>query len=173
MKTILLPGFSIQNKDWSEEIKREIGGKIGLEIHYWPHWQTGKTVENWKEIEVEKFLEEMKDEIANIISKSIGTLVAVMTINKKPEAVNKIILCGIPLSALKEEDKEKYKILAKLPFKNVLVIQNEKDNTGSFEDVKKMMEKINPNIRVISKPREDHAYPYPEEFEEFLRQDTA
>ena len=169
MKTILLPGFSIQNKDWAEEIKSQIGEKINLEIHYWPHWQTGQTVDGWKEIEVEKFFKETENQPINLICKSIGTFIAVMAISKKLELINKIILCGIPIYDLRPRDEVFYQVLGKLPAEKVLVIQNEKDNHGSFEEVKKMIEGINPEIKVISKPREDHNYPYPEEFEEFLK----
>jgi pimeloyl-ACP methyl ester carboxylesterase len=169
MKTILLPGFSIQNKDWAEELRSQIGEKSGLEIHYWPHWQTGQTVEGWKEVEIEKLLENVGSDRINIICKSIGTLVAVMAINKRLGLVNKIILCGIPIYDLRPGDDVFYQILGKLAADKVLVIQNERDNHGSFEDVKKMVKGINPEIRVKSGPREDHHYPYSEDFEEFLR----
>lgn len=168
MKTILLPGFSVQNKDWAEEIKGRIGEKIGLEIHYWPHWQTGDTKPGWIDEEVDKVLEKIGDEKVNILAKSIGTLVAARLLNKRVGMVGKIILCGVPLAAFKEGDEESYQILGKLPTENVLVIQNENDNVGSFDKVNAIIKNINPEIKVMSKPREDHNYPYAEEFEKFL-----
>lgn len=168
MKTIFLPGFSIRNRDWAEEIGSQIGEKIGLEIHYWPHWQTGEAEPGWIDMEVDKVLEEIGNQTVNILAKSIGTLVAIRLLNKKTEVANKVLLCGVPLTAFKDGDKESYGILAKLAAEKVLVIQNENDNVGSFESVRNMFADINPKIRIMSKPREDHDYPYVEEFVNFL-----
>ncbi len=168
MKTILLPGFSLQNRDWAEEVRDQIGKRVGLEIHYWPHWQTGEAIEGWKEREVERFLNETGKEKVNVIGKSIGTLVAVMALNKNIEIVNKIVLCGVPVYDLRPGDGDNYQVLARLRPGRVMVIQNEKDNHGSFDDVAKMMASISQNILTVSRPREDHHYPYAPDFENFL-----
>lgn len=168
MRTIFLPGFSVSNKEWAEEVKVEIGDKTGIEIHQWPHWQTGEAKPGWIDGQVDKILEDIGNQKVNILAKSIGTLVAVRMLNKNTEIADKVLLCGVPLAAFQEGDEASYDILGRLPAEKVLVIQNENDNVGSFEKVKRMFEKINPKIRVIARIRDDHHYPYSSDFGQFL-----
>lgn len=170
---IFLPGFSNYNKKWAEETKKEIENEIDLTIHEWPHWQTGEAKEGWIDNEADKIVKEVGGEKVNVLAKSVGTLVAVKILNKKLDLINKIVLCGIPLKSLKESDKENYDVLGKISAEKILVIQNENDMLGGFEEVNKMIKKINSNILVISKPKDDHDYPYADDFKNFLKQDSS
>ena len=88
---------------------------------------------------------------------------------QKPEIFNKLILCGIPVDDFLAGDDKLYEALKSLPAEKILVIQNENDNHGSFMKVEALIHQINPQIKVISMPRDDHDYPYPEDFREFLK----
>jgi len=167
MDTLIVPGFSLKNKDWSEEVQRNLM-PINSRIHYWSHWETGQAEDSWVGKETKEIISH-ENLIINIIAKSIGTLVAMKILKLKLKLINRIILCGIPLNDFHPGDKEFYEALKLLDEKNILCIQNENDNHGTFFDVEKFVHAINPNIKIISKPRSDHEYPYFEDFAVFLK----
>lgn len=43
MKTLILPGFSIKNKDWANETKKILEIRFFTEVFEWEHWSTGDT----------------------------------------------------------------------------------------------------------------------------------
>lgn len=170
MRTIVLPGYSLSNREWAEEIKQSLGDRHNVVIHIWKHWETGEQKDFSVKNEAEKVLSEIGKDNINIIAKSIGTLVAATLIDKISNNLNKIILCGIPVAFLKDNDLENkaYFNLKKLDHKNVLVIQNNKDPLATYSQIKEMFSKINPQIKVVGKDREDHSYPFFADFEDFL-----
>jgi len=167
MNTLILPGYSSKNKDWAEEIKRRLAPKIVSRIIYWSHWETGQFEEGWIEKEVEKILDSEKSQI-NVIAKSIGTIVAMKILKLKPQLINKIILCGIPIYDFKPGDGKFYQVMESISADNILCLQNENDNHGSFIDVEKFIHAINQKVKIVSKPRSDHDYPYSDDFIKFL-----
>lgn len=167
MLTLILSGFSLKNKDWAEKTKEELAPDIESQVIYWPHWESEKPEDGWIENETEKIITR-EDPQVNIIAKSVGTLVAMHVLERKPEMVGKLILCGIPLYDFQEGDPMHYKVLRDFPEDMVLCIQNENDNHGSFEAVEKFIHSTNPKLRILSKPRDDHEYPFTENFKEFL-----
>lgn len=86
----------------------------------------------------------------------------------KPELINKIILCGIPIRDFLKGDEKYFEPLKKFPSDKILCIQNKDDNNGSYEEVDKFLHSLNPNLKIISQPRSDHEYPYLDEFVDFL-----
>lgn len=168
MKTLILPGFSIKNKVWAEEISRELSPDIESEIVYWDHWKTGVADNNWIEEKANEIVNEFKGQRVNILAKSIGTLVTVRILEKDSSSINKIIMCGIPLEDLSADDLEHYQTLKGFPKEKIIYIQNENDNHGSYNSVSEFLKIIDNGIHVISKPREDHEYPYEDEFKKFL-----
>lgn len=172
METIILPGYSLRNKEWAESIgerlklktNNTLRDKSETIIHHWKHWTEGSMSVKY---EVEKILEEAGADDLNIIAKSVGTMIAMHLLAEIPKQIQKVILCGIP--SVGEERRSLFKkVLAGFPAKKIIVFQNEKDPLGSYEEVKKFMAKVNPKIKVIKMPRSDHHYPYPEEFRKFL-----
>ena len=93
MKTIILPGFSLHNKDWAEEIKSKIKLAHPIEVIYWEHWKNGGGMKF--KTEMEKFMKLIGDGEANIIAKSVGTGVVMKILPLLGSRINKIILCGI------------------------------------------------------------------------------
>lgn len=172
MKTLILPGFSVKNKDWAYEVKNKISPKFLTEIVEWEHWTIKDTSfanwQEWLDNEIPRVLNQIKEDKVNILAKSIGTLIAVNVLKEKPNLINKLFICGIPLRDMEATDKENYKVLKDFPVDKIMCIQNENDNHGSFVEAEGFLHSINPKIKIISKPRDDHNYPYPEEFVVFL-----
>lgn len=169
MLMVILPGYSIRNKDWGESLVKSLKLKIkyDVELHHWRHWETGNSLS--LRYELGKILEEIGNDEVSIIAKSVGTMVAMHVLRQIHSQIKKIILCGIPSTS--EERLELFKkSLAGFPAGNIVVFQNEKDPLGNYEEVKKFMEKVNPKIEVVKMPRSDHHYPYPEDFRIFFGQ---
>jgi predicted alpha/beta hydrolase family esterase len=165
MITIILPGYSPRNKDWAEDLAKtmKLGHKVS--VHNWRHWGKGGSLS--QKYESEKIIEELGEDSTNIIAKSVGTFVAALLIPSIKEKILKIILCGIP--SVSEARKEKYKeALKNFPGENVICFQNNGDPFASYLEVKSFMTDVNPKIKVIKKERNDHHYPYSEEFGSFL-----
>ena len=166
MKTIILPGYSERNREWAYEVKEEMGLE-GVDVHEWRHWTKGSFSE---EKELVAILDLIGKDNVNIIAKSVGTSVAMHLINKLPNKISKLILCGIPINGFSEDKLELFKTsLSDFPIEKVIVFQNEKDNLGSFDKVKSFIQSIDEKIVVRKMPRSDHHYPYPTEFREILR----
>lgn len=165
MKTIILPGFSIHNKDWALEIKKSLSFKQSVLVHEWQHWKLGGALH--PKYEIGKILNEIGRDKVNVIAKSVGTMVCMHLLCEIPDQINKIILCGIP-SVSEERNKLFTAYLADFPAKDIIVFQNTKDPLAGFEDVKDFMKDVNPKIKIIEKERSDHNYPYFAEFNEFI-----
>ncbi len=168
MLTIILPGYSQKNEKWLEETAARIKtGGLTRPI-YWDHWtEFGKKFNPEEKAQVIADL--IEKDLANMIAKSIGTFVASLVIQKVPKKINRAVFCGIPLNDINDSKMAEIKnALEIFPADKVMVFQNAEDPHGSFEHVKTFVLAINPDIKVISKPREDHEYPYFEEFQDFL-----
>jgi predicted alpha/beta-hydrolase family hydrolase len=164
MKTIILPGFSIHNKDWAKEVANNLDDNAV--IHNWLHWENGKSSLNLKE-ELKNITEEIGEDKVNIIAKSVGTMVCMHLVKTIPKKINKIILCGIPSVSKMRKDLFTTSLLG-FNSKNIIVFQNTKDPFGNYENVNKFMKDINNIIEVIKKERSDHDYPYFKDFKKFL-----
>jgi len=166
MKTIILPGYSPHNRDWAEDIKKDLSIKYPVTIHEWRHWTSG-SFSLVKEIV--SILKKVGKEKINIIAKSVGTRVAMHLATKIPKQINKVILCGIPTRGESDTVRETYsKGLASLSPTQVIVFQNTKDPFANYKDIEKFIHSINPKINVVEKSRSDHHYPFSEDFEKFL-----
>lgn len=169
MKTYLLPGYSDKNKSWIDEIVEKMTSDISISGIYWKHWDGSQTVDGWIEEEAQRIINNSNTEKINIVAKSIGTMVCMAILKLRPEMVNKIILCGIPFKDFLSNDERRYELLKDFSVDSILCIQNEQDSYGSFIKAESFVHAINPNIKIISKPRDDHYYPYPDEFVKFLK----
>lgn len=165
MKTLILPGYSLTNRDWAEQTAKEIS-VVSPEVIYWRHWETGAVKDGWKEEVAEEIV--ARDENINILAKSVGTMVAMEILKTHSALVNRLILCGIPINGFLVGDDEKFRVLSRYPEQSLIIFQNENDNLGSFADVERFIHSINLNIEVVSRPRSDHDYPYASEFKAFL-----
>lgn len=167
MKTIILPGYSPHNKDWAERIANQMSLNQKVLVYNWKHW-SGE-VSFSPENEIKQILNEVGDDKINIIAKSIGVYVALKLIPRIFSQVNKVILCGIA-SVVDEGREELLQALLKIvPIENILCIQNENDKYVPFIEAQKFYHSIDPKLKVISKARSDHEYPYSGDFKDFLQ----
>lgn len=169
MDTLIFPGYSPKNKSWAEEIKKELDNVTNCSIIYWPHWETEIAESGWIDKEVAKILITIGEQTVNILAKSIGTLAVMKILKEKPNQINKLMLCGIYKYDFHPGDEIFFEVLKDFPADRFLCIQNENDNHGSFSDVEKFLHSINPNLKIISKPRSDHEYPYLDKFIQFFK----
>lgn len=166
LKTIILPGYSLRNKDWAEEIKQKLDLGHKVQIHEWKHWTAGNF--SLKK-ELEAVLDEIEKERVNIIAKSVGTRVLMELIPKIPEQINKVILCGIPTRFQSAGSQKNYKNgLSFLKTSQVTIIQNTKDRLSPYEVVEQFIHSHYPKMKMIEKPRSDHSYPFFEDFQKIL-----
>ncbi len=160
MITFILPGYSVKNKEWADETAKNIKLDGQIRPVYWDHWTDDSQKFDAQE-KADLIVRHAKGEKMNIVAKSIGTLVAALIIEKAANQVNKVILCGIPVNDLKAEKVEIIKKAISSLGKNVLIIQNDKDPHGTFDQVKDFG-------KVISKSADDHEYLYNEDLQRFL-----
>lgn len=183
---IILPGYSLHNKDWAYEVKKNLGPDCEVLVHEWRHWPPARTSgsENLKvqrrasgsersgsfslNYEISEIKKEIKTEKVNIIAKSVGVAVAMELIPKISSQIEKVILCGIASVDEKERKASLKNTLIVLPVGRILCIQNEYDKFVIYKDAEKFYHSVEPKIKVISKPRSDHNYPYFEDFKKFL-----
>ncbi len=166
MFTLVLPGYSQHNEEWAEEVANKLRLSHEIKIHRWGHWSGG----NFSlEEEIKKLINEIGKEKINIIAKSIGVYVAFNLIPKIPSQIGRVIFCGI--SSVEREDEKKLikEVVSLVGEENILCIQNEQDKYVSYSNAEKFYHSASPNLRIISKPRADHEYPYFEDFENFLK----
>jgi hypothetical protein len=168
MVTLILPGFSSHNKEWLEATAQQINVDGEIRPIYWGHWTD--PISKFDVKEKARLLDGVSGKrVVNIIAKSVGTLVAAYIIQKSPEKINKVILNGMCLNDLDEDDKEIVKNALKLISPTSIVcFQNENDLHGSVGKVKVFLSDISPDIKVVTKPGDTHEYPYQDEFRKFL-----
>lgn len=169
MMTEIIPGFSLKNKIWAEEVRSKLHPSLQPHIFIWKHWETGNNDDFSTECETKNVLLLIAGNNVSIIAKSIGSFVTSFVVSQIPDQVDKLILCGIPLNDLDADEKlQMQNNLRKFPVERIICFQNTNDTHGSYADVRAFLQEINPNIKLTEKDRSDHEYPYVDEFEEFL-----
>lgn len=163
MQTIILPGLSVKNKAWCDEIANNIETEGIIRPIYWDHWndESQKFDAKEKAIVLARHSRGVK---LNIIAKSIGTLVASLIIQKIPDQIEKVIFCGIPVNDLTENDVLEVKKAIGIMKDKILVFQNSNDPHGSFKQIKN----FELDFKLTEKPSYNHEYPYFEDFNEYL-----
>ncbi|OGM08311.1 hypothetical protein A2Z67_01420 [Candidatus Woesebacteria bacterium RBG_13_36_22] len=164
---IILPGYSPHNKDWAIDVRDNLKEKIKetILVHEWSHWNKGSF--SLKK-ELDRIIIEIGKDKTDIIAKSVGVAVAMDLIPKVASQVGKVVFCGIASVEGRDREESLKNVLQVIPVKNILCIQNENDRFVIYKDAERFYHSINPDIKVISKPRSDHEYPFFEDFKEFL-----
>jgi len=173
MSIEILPGFSPKNEEWALSIKQELKDLGPVTVVRWPHWETKTTETGWLENEANKIAQRIGDNRITIIAKSVGTLVAMEVARNNPSGIDKLILCGVPIEDFQEGDDKRFEALVDFDPNKITVFQNEEDPHGKPEQVKSLLERVNPNIKVKTKPRADHEYPYSADFIAFISEDNS
>ncbi len=156
MNVLYIPGFSAKNLAEMNVNSQalESSGHSVTKVN-WEHW--GNPDASWNlEIALE-LIRSLKVTPDIIVAKSIGTLGAVNFL--KETQFSKIILLGIPVLDLSEEDLKSYSVLK--DFKNrVVLVHNRFDNHGTLEDLSKHIDLSEFDVRVVE--ADHHSYQYPE-----------
>lgn len=164
----VLPGFSPKNEEWASSVQKKLSSLEPVTVVRWSHWDSGKTEAGWIEKEADKIVRVIGANQIKIIAKSVGTLVAMEVLRSKPTGVRKLVLCGIPVEDFQEGDNERFEVLKSFDPEKVIIFQNAEDPHGKTEQVRTLMDKVDLPIKIYSKPRNDHEYPYTGDFIEFL-----
>ncbi len=167
-KLIIIPGFSLKNKEWAQETRDYLQKNFDITIHEWKHWKTENKDDFSFENEKAR-IKELLDENKNyVIAKSIGSAAFCSLLPDVSEKISKLIICGMPLEDLTKEEKDYYNSLTDFNADRVIIFQNSQDDHGTYGATVEFMHKINRDIKLIEKDRDDHHYPYYEYFKQFL-----
>lgn len=166
MKTLILPGFNIKNREWARACAANLK-EFDAKVIEWKHWATGNPDDFKPQSEAEFIQTSLTDTPVNIIAKSLGTLVA-MHFLLLGGSINKLILCGIPLRDIGEQEKQNYKILSTIPPEKISIMQNEFDPHGTLTEVNQFIGDLELNLKVGKKLRDDHDYPFFADFTQFI-----
>ncbi|HBC72991.1 MAG: hypothetical protein UX91_C0006G0183 [Candidatus Amesbacteria bacterium GW2011_GWB1_47_19] len=167
MNTLILPGFSPQNQSWAESVRTQLH-LSGESVVSWHHWTSGRPEPDWVERETSEIIDRIVMEQVSLLAKSIGTLIAMRVIKAKPDLIHKVLLCGIPVNDFRPGNAAEYEILKQFSVNKCLCLQNRDDPHGSFDQAETLIHAVNPHIPVLSRPGQDHEYPYFDDFRSFL-----
>ncbi|MBE0574024.1 hypothetical protein IH575_03915 [Candidatus Dojkabacteria bacterium] len=160
---LILPGFSIKNKEEAESIAsalREKGEQVHL--HMWRHWDSPDTKFD-PEVEIDLIKQHIRNPSElNIVGKSIGTYIASLML--KDTTVNRLVLLGIPAKDLNPEELAAYTNLSNL--EHFVVIHNDKDPHGDIQAVEDLLSGL--EYELILKEAGHHSYNYVEDIIEAL-----
>lgn len=168
MSIEILPGFSPKNEEWAVNVQKDLERLGDVTVVRWPHWDAQNTEAGWLEREADKIAQRIGDSKITIVAKSVGTLVAMEVLRNKLAFVDKLILCGVPIKDFQEGDTERFGVLKSFDPDKVLILQNEDDPHGKPGQIKTLVGQVNPNIKVETKSRTDHEYPYSADFIAFI-----
>ena len=138
MKIFLLPGQSIKNKEWIENVEREFKKEFSnTEVMYYEHWSLGKEQTDI-DLEVERLVEKVNssNEEYIVFAKSIGTLVflkSIKDLKKKPKGVLMVGFCYYLMNRLGYDVND---LIKNVDFR-IDIYQKEFDTAGKYEEIKK------------------------------------
>lgn len=152
MYIIYLAGNSLNNKTWIEKVKSNFDSFSDGEILHYDHWQNGDKWINLEK-ESEKLTELVKDKIDYFVfAKSIGSILALKNIYEGKLNPKKMVICGLPYRAGKEEFKEVDECLKTLIVPTIF-IQNEFDPVYSHKELKDILNNNSPaDYQLINNP---------------------
>lgn len=163
MQTIVLPGYSKENKIWVDEVATNVNREEIIRPFHWSHWEDESSKFDAKE-KASLIAKHIKGDKVNIIAKSIGTLVTSYLYQIISDQLEKVIFCGIPVKDLSKEEIEVIKTCISQKGDKIITFQNSNDPHGFYDEVKDFG-------NVIKKEASDHNYPYFDEFNEFLNKE--
>jgi len=90
-----------------------------------------------------------------------------------PSGIDKLILCGVPIEDFQEGDDKRFEALVDFDSNKITVFQNEEDPHGEPEQIEALINQFNTGIKIQSKQRSDHEYPYSADFIAFISEDNS
>lgn len=166
MHIIYLAGNSLNNKTWIEKVKSKFDPFSDGEILYYDHWQSGEKWINLKK-ESDKLIELVKNKGEYFVfAKSIGSVLALKNIFEGKLIPKKMVICGLPYRAGKEEFKEIDECLKTLKVPTI-IIQNEFDPVYSHAEIKNVLDNNSPVDYQLIKNLGNDTHDY-EDFEQLV-----
>lgn len=160
MQTLILPGYSKENREWVDEVASSLKTEDTVRPFHWSHWDDENSKFDAKQ-KAELIAKHIRGDKVNIIAKSLGTLVVAYLWQIIPNQIEKVVFCGVPLKDVTSDELETVKRCISQMDKRIVVFQNVNDPHGSFEEVKDFG-----NVKIMN--RDDHNYPFFDEFNGFL-----
>jgi hypothetical protein len=159
MELILLPGNSINNKEWIEKIESDLKEFFDKTyVSYYKHWETGSEI-----IDMNYELEKLTKHIGKkrnyiILAKSVGAVLTIRGIKEGKLKPKKCIFFGTPILFCR-----KYGIPIDFFIENysteTMFIQNTKDPFFSADELRKFLKDKNvKNHSIIEFNGETHNY---------------
>lgn len=160
MNLLLLGGNSVLNRDWVEDVAKNLGDLFDTtQIQYYKHWQENKDLIDFP-YEVDALTQKASG-LKNyaIFAKSAGTLVTVKAILDGLIKPKFCVFVGIPINWAKDRNFDVDAWFANFSYP-ALVIQNSNDPACSFIALKKYLEKQGvTNFKLVELPGDSHHYP--------------
>ena len=161
MKVFLLPGQSIGNKEWIEDVEKEFQKEFpNTEIIYYEHWSLEEKETNI-DLETERFVKLVSEcnEEYFVFAKSIGTLIflnSFKTLKKKPKGV---LMVGFCYYLMKRLGYDVSKLMKDVDFR-IDIYQKEFDTAGKFEEIKEFSNKYIyvKKYECVGEENDDHHY---------------
>lgn len=160
MQTLILPGYSKSNKEWVDEVSKNLDIAGIIRPFYWMHW-TDESQKFDAEEKASLIVKHIRGDQVNIIAKSLGTLIASLVIKMIPDQVEKVVLNGIPLKDINSGELETIKWAINNKKNKIIVFQNNNDPHGAFVEVKDFG-------NVVMTIGDDHNYPFYDLFQNFF-----
>ena len=164
MKTLLLPGNSIENKPWIREIAESFSDSFDEVItHEYDHWEKELPAMNF-ELELERLKNKVSETDEYVIfAKSAGCILALLAIQQGIVKSSCIVFVAIPFNWSRAEQYPIAKYLQKPPTQ-ILFITKEKDPLCQYKDLEQYLldNKVN-NYKlelydVAGEPNDIHHY---------------
>ena len=169
MQYIVLPGFSLRNKEWAYELQTEMQPRgYNFQVFEWYHWQTDNSADFSVENEVKRLREVVDIDDFTIVAKSIGTLITCAFITLESRYAEQYVFFGIPIHDITRQYERKFFESAGPYLSNLTVIQNEFDNHGSYTEVEQFLAEYAIAANMIKTAGSDHNYPYYDQLQEVL-----
>ncbi len=159
MNLLLLPGNSKRHKQWITEVERELAPLFSQTYaQNYRHWDTGDS-----EIDLAREVEQLSTVMENfgpycVFAKSAGSILASKAAAETTLQPKACLFTGFPLEMVVNHNLPADDWLRATEFP-VIILQNEHDPLGSFNDVAAYFKKIErQNVSVHSLPGETHNY---------------
>lgn len=157
MNVLILGGNSARHKEWVRQVADAVRPHVEKVVYLdYQNWDQGGNADVERELERARQLAATLGAQYVIISKSVGTIITLVGINRGLLAPVRCVLLGVPMGIVKDYP-EVGTGFSKLP--PTALVQNDADPYGSYEDVHAYAANfVNQNLSFITGPGATHDY---------------
>jgi hypothetical protein len=138
MDIIILAGNSLHNKEWAEELAKNLKSLGNCYVQNYRHWETGEKSIDF-EYEIKKLSEYVKGkEDYVLVGKSAGAIAILEALSRKVVSPKKCVLMGLPIKTAKGNGEELKNAIQSSNIRKEF-IQNDNDPYGAAKSVKDML----------------------------------